>query len=124
MHTRSLLPLLALIVAGASIGDAAAGVVDPGLSTLPPCMALCPMGDMPFTVVTRDLANNPLAGIFVTLDFGACPGAFLCPSLPSDPYVVDPTFRTLRMTTGANGSVTFPARVGGTAPSGCVRVIA
>jgi hypothetical protein len=87
-------------------------------------MALCPMGDMSFTVVVRDLANNPIAGSLVVLDFSQCPGAFLCPARPTDPYLLDVPTRTLRMTTDAAGKVTFPARVGGTCPAGGVSVFA
>lgn len=122
---RSCFPLCLLaasMLLSASAADAA--VPDAALSTLPSCMALCPMGDMPFTLVVRDVANNPIGGSLVVLDFSQCAGAFLCPQRPTDPYVVDVPTRTLRMTTNAAGSVTFPARVGGTCPAGGVRVTA
>jgi len=105
--------------------SALAAVPSPANSTLPPCMALCPMGDMPFTVTIRDFANNPIAGSSVTLSFGGCPAsAFICDPLPSDPYTTDLTLRTLRMFTDAAGKATFPARVGGTGAAGCAAVFA
>jgi hypothetical protein len=104
-----------------------AGVPSPTNSTLPACMVLCPMGDIGFTVTIRDLANNPVAGasVVISFDFGACENnVFICEQLPSDPYLVNAPALTIRMFTDANGNVTFPARVGGTAPEGCVGVFA
>lgn len=124
MRPNTLAAVLAILVTVCLSADVEAGVVDPTNSTVPACMALCPLGDLPFTVVTRDLAHNPLAGVFVTLDFSACPGALLCPARPADPYTVDLSARTLRMNTDLIGIATFPARVGGTGLAGCVRVIA
>ena len=117
--------VLAVAVSAAAVSSASAGVPSPANSTLPACMALCPMGDMPFTVTVRDLANNPVAGSAVVLDFSGCPnGAFICPPHPPDPYTVNLAARTLLMVTAANGSVTFPARIGGVGPAGCAKVFA
>lgn len=123
---RSLLPLILgpALLAAASAGAQVIGVPSPGNSTTPACMALCPMGDLSFTVVVRDLANDPLAGSTVVLDFSQCPGAFLCTSPHPDPYVIDPVARRLSANTNGAGSVTFPARVGGTGGPGSVRVFA
>jgi len=122
---RSCFPLRLLAVAMLlAVPAVHAGVPNAANSSLPACMALCPMGDMPFTVVVRDVANNPIAGSLVVLDFSQCPGAFLCPARPADPYLLDVPTRTLRMTTAAAGGVTFLARVGGTGPPGGVRVFA
>ncbi|MEQ1832256.1 MAG: hypothetical protein ABL977_04310 [Candidatus Eisenbacteria bacterium] len=93
-----------------------AGVPSAAFSYVDPCMVLCPNGDLPFTVIVRDLANNNLNGVSVVLDFSASPGTFICPAVPGDPYLVNPLAMTLRMFTGADGRVTFPARVGGTGP--------
>lgn len=112
-------PALLLTAAGAS-----AAVPSPATSTLPACMALCPFGDIPFTVVVRDAASNPSPGSFVVLDFSQCPGAYLCEGQSFDPYTVDLPTRQLRAFTNAAGSVTFPARVGGTGAPGSVRVYA
>lgn len=120
---------LATLALGLTLAAAPAhaAIPSPANSSLPACMALCPFGDMPFTVVVRDLANLPVAGSTVVLDFSACPGAFLCLTPPSGspfPYTLDPVARTLRMVTPAGGSVTFPAHVGGTGPPGSARVFA
>lgn len=123
MRCRCLLPLLASLVLA---GPAAAAVPSAANSTLPACMALCPLGDMPFTVVVRDLASNPIAGSSVVLDFANCPGAFLC--VPSFglvfPYTLNIPARQIQAFTNASGSVTIPAHVGGTGPPGSVRVFA
>ena len=111
---------LAAILPSAAI----AAVPSPVNSTLPACMALCPLGDMPFSVTVRDLANNPVAGSSVVISFEGCPSVFVCPQLPSDPYLVNPALPSLRMFADAAGQVTFPARVGGTAPAGCAKVFA
>mgnify|MGYP001390767237 FL=1 len=115
-----------LVAVTLSAVPSAAAVPSPSNSSLPACMALCPFGDMPFTVVVRDFANNPILGSTVVLDFSICPQAFLCPSGFGTPYpyVVDLTSRTLRAVTDAGGSITFPAHVGGTGPPGSVRVFA
>ena len=105
--------------------QAAAAVPSPVNSSVPACMALCPLGDMPFTVTVRDFANNPIAGSSVVLDFSGCPnGAYICPTRPGDPYSVNLVARTLSMVTPANGAVTFPARIGGVGPAGCAKVFA
>ena len=111
----------------AAVGStqAAAAVPSPVNSSVPACMALCPLGDMPFTVTVRDFANNPIAGSSVVIDFSGCPnGAYICPTRPGDPYSVNLVARTLSMVTPANGTVTFPARVGGVGPAGCAKVFA
>ena len=115
----------AAALAGVGTTRAAAAVPSPVNSSVPACMALCPLGDMPFTVTVRDLANNPIAGSSVVIDFSGCPnGAFICPTRPGDPYSVNLVARTLSMVTPANGAVTFPARIGGVGPAGCAKVFA
>jgi len=107
-----------------SASRAGAAVPSAANSTTPSCFFVCPFGDRSLTVIVRDFANNPIAGSTVALDFHNCPGAFLCSQKPSDPYVVDTASRQLRMVTGTSGSVTFPARVGGTGPPGSVWILA
>ena len=123
MHLRSLIPLLASLMIAS---PAAAAVPSPANSVLPSCMASCPFGDMPFTVVVRDFANNPIAGSSVVLDFALCPGAFLCsqPFGQPYPYTLNAAARQIQAVTHASGSVTIPAHVGGTGPPGSVRVYA
>ena len=117
--------LLALALLAATTSLAPAAVPSAANSSLPACMALCPMGDMPFTVIVRDFANNPVPGSTVVLDFSGCPnGAFICTPLPTDPYITNLGARTLSMTADASGKVTFPARIGGTGPAGCAAVFA
>jgi hypothetical protein len=96
----------------------------PANSTLPACMALCPLGDLPFTVVVRDLGSNPIPGSTVVLDFSLCPGAQICGGESFDPYIVDLPTRTIRAVTDVTGLVVFPARIGGIGPVGSVRVYA
>jgi hypothetical protein len=104
-----------------------AGVPSPANSSTPPCLVTCPFGDIPVTVVVRDLANNPIVGSNVVLDFHNCPAAHLCSPGESShalPYTLDPIARTLSLVTPAGGSVTFAAQVGGTGPAGSVSVFA
>ncbi len=119
---RIWLPAIALLTAFAlSAAPAGASVPSASASYVDPCMVLCPNGDLPFTVIVRDLAFNPVSGASVVLDFSNCPGVFLCPAVPGDPYTLT-AGSTLRMFTGPDGRVTIPARVGGTCSD--VRVFA
>jgi len=121
------LPLLVLpLVLALAPTPAAAGVPSPANSTVPPCLVACPIGDLAFDVVVRDLANNPVVNSTVVLDFSRCPGAFLCtvPGMSPDPYLVDTGTRTLRRTTDATGLAHFPLRVGGVGAIGEVWVLA
>ena len=101
-----------LLVAGALIiataANAIAGVVSAANSTFPPCLVTCPMGDLHAVVITRDLANNPLNGVFVSFDFSQCPGAYVCPTRPSDPYTYDPATHRVTMVTNATGTADLP----------------
>jgi len=100
-----------------------AAVPSPANSTLPDCMVLCPLGDIPFTVVVRDLGNIPIAGSTVVLDLSGCPAASICPyAFPA--YTTDLAARTLTLSTDASGTATFPAHVGGIGPAGCAKVFA
>jgi hypothetical protein len=124
---RSFLTLLLLAAAMLlTVPAARAGVPDAANSTFPACMALCPMGDIPFEVTVRDLANNPIAGSSVQLNFSSCPNAYLCPPgfAPPYPYTVDPIARTIVATTDAIGHLSLPAHVGGIGPAGSVSLYA
>lgn len=116
--------LLLALACAAAPAVAAAAVPSPVNSTTPACFAPCPMGDIAFTVVVRDLANNPVGGSTVVFDFSNCANAFLCDPLPTDDYVTDLVGRTIRAVTNAAGSVTIHPRVGGTGPLGCLRLFA
>jgi hypothetical protein len=121
-RTRALLAAVFLLVATA--WPAFAAVPSPPNSTIPACIVACPMGDIPVVVTVRDIANNTVPGSLVVLDFSSCPGAYICTGPPPDPYLYDPATRTIRMTTGANGSVSFPLRVGGGCGANAVRIYA
>ncbi len=124
MHLRARAPLAALLFLAASSAAAPTGVPSAFNSTLPACFATCPFGDMHIVMVVRDLANNPVAGSTVVLDFSGCPGAFVCTFPPGDPYVYDAPSRTVRMVADAAGRVDFPLRVGGGCGAGGVRIFA
>ena len=112
----------ALIIATAT--SAMAGVVSAANSTFPPCLVTCPMGDLHAVVIARDLANNPLNGVFVSFDFSQCPGAYVCPTRPSDPYTYDPATHRVTMVTNATGTADLPLRVGGVGAAGSVQLFA
>lgn len=112
---RSCYRLAALVLLGAVLahpGPAVAGVPDPNNSTVPQCLTACPDGDMPFTIVVRDLNSTPLGGVNVVLDFTACPDFTVCALKPTDPYLWNPATRQVSAGTNAAGSVTFPIRAG------------
>jgi hypothetical protein len=121
---RSATPLL-LVALLAAADLASAAVPSPANSTLPDCLVLGPLGDIPFTVTIRDLANNPIAGASVVISFEGCTGnVHVCPQLPTDPYDVNPALPSIRRSSDATGMVTFPVRVGGTGPLDCAAVFA
>jgi hypothetical protein len=111
---RSALTLTALLSA-AIPAMARAGVPPPQNSTIPAHVILVgrdasgqpdPRGRA--TVVIRDLANNPLPGVSVAIDFSATPDMGPSQTQP-DPAIlnVNCSARTLIALTGADGSVTF-----------------
>ena len=100
------LAVLALIIAM----PVSAAVPSPTNSTIPSCLHMCPFGDMTYTVVIRDFANNPIAGSSVVLDFSGCPSVRLCP--PPAP----PSYSAL---TNAQGVATFAVKGGG----GCISAV-
>jgi hypothetical protein len=114
-------PLLLLLLAAPTI--AAAGVPSATNSTLDPCLALCPAGDMQFHVLVRDFGGNPVASSFVWLDFSACPTFAHCPSVPPS-LIVNDAARTIGGFTDASGAVTLPIPMGGICPGSGVRVLA
>jgi len=103
------LALLALALAA----PVSAAVPSAANSTVPLCLQMCPLGDLNYTVVVRDIANNPVGGSTVVLDFSSCPAVHLCP--PPNP--------TTTQVTNALGVATFAVRGGGGC-TGLVRVFA
>ena len=91
----------------------AAAVPSPSNSTVPPCLVMCPAGDVANDIVVRDFANNPITASSVVLDFSSCASVVFCPSQPAG-IALDLPSRTLRSFTDASGTAHFPARVGGT----------
>jgi hypothetical protein len=96
---------------------AVAGIPSPANSTAPNCLDLCPAGDMPYTVVVRDITNAPIANSTVVIDFCQCPGVHLCPAMPGDTYTIVGGCQVTAVTNAA-GTVVFPIRGGGLCTSG------
>jgi len=107
---RRWIPALVLCLSSlAPLAEAA--VPSPANSSVAPCLIVCPQGDVPFVVVVRDFAANPVANSTVVIDFNSCPTVTLCPSRPSDPYTI--VGSQVIAVTNAQGRVEFPIRAGG-----------
>jgi hypothetical protein len=125
MPNRAFFSLFALLALATTVAPAGAAVPSPANSSFPNCLATCPMGDIPFAVTVRDLANNPVGGSSVTLEFASCgDSVFVCTCCAPDPYVYNPGARTITMVTDAAGQATFPLRLGGGCGPGGVRLFA
>jgi hypothetical protein len=120
---RALLPLCFALVLAVPTGAQLAAVPSPSNSTVPPCIVYCPQGDIPYTVVVRDLANNPVAGSAVDLDFGPCPNVAFCP-VQRPGVVVDFAGRKVRVISASDGKASFPLKAGGLCPGATIRVFA
>jgi hypothetical protein len=105
---------LAVVASIVHPGNATAGfpVPSPANSSLPPCIATCPLGDLPIQVVVRDFSNVPIVNSVVQLDFCACSGAHFCPPAPGDGYLFA-TPCAVQAVTNAFGVVTFSLHLGG-----------
>ena len=99
------------------------GVPSAANSSVDPCLVFCPVSDIPFGVVVRDLANNPVAGSHVTLDFSRCPSFAHCLGVPSSITVSDAN-RTLSMVADASGTAVFYMPMGGICPGSAVGILA
>jgi len=105
---------LAVVATIVHPGNATAGipVPSPATSSLPPCIATCPLGDLSIQVIVRDFSGLAIANSVVQLDFCACTGAHFCPPAPDDGY----TFASscaVRAVTNVFGQVTFGLHLGG-----------
>lgn len=108
--TVLLLPVAALI-AGAALSHA--GVPPGNNSIIPPYISIVgnrfgvpdPYGT--FTVLVRDLANNPVPGSMVVVDYANVPDLDLCADQQDANLVVDCATRTARKLTDAQGIATF-----------------
>jgi hypothetical protein len=111
---RKTLPLLASLALCSMPTIAAADFHWPANSTVPLHLQVVAMHDgIPdrdagrFDVIVRDLANNPVDGVWVTLDFGAIPELQLAAD-PRDPEeAVNCAARTVRRLTSPAGVASF-----------------
>ena len=103
-----------LTAAGLFIASVAmAGVPSPGNSTVPACLKLVgakagvvdPHGT--FSIIVRDLANNPLNGASVVVDLSNCPDLRLCNDQLDAGATVNCAAKTTRKFTDVTGTVTF-----------------
>ena len=85
--------IIRVVGAAGGIGDAAAGM---------------------FTVVARTLANNPLNGASIVVDFSGCPDVVLCANQLDPNALVNCGNKTVRKFTGIDGSVSFTILAGST----------
>ena len=106
----SLFTVVGLLIASVAM----ANVPSPGNSTVPGCITLVgSLAGVPdaaagqFTVVVRDLANNPLNGASVWIDLSGCPDLRLCSNQLDPGATVTCPAKTTRKFTNITGSVTF-----------------
>src|SRR5215831_1003921 len=99
-----------LLIASAAM----AGVPSAANSSAPECVTLVgSLAGVPdaaagqFTVIVRDLANNPLNGASVVIDFSACGDIAICNDQLDANALVNCGAKTTRKFTDALGSVTF-----------------
>jgi hypothetical protein len=92
-------------------------------SSVDPCLVFCPVSDIPFRVVVRDIGHQPIPNASVTLDFSGCPSFVHCLGVPPT-LVVSDAGRTVSMLADAAGVAAFFMPMGGICPGNAVRVIA
>lgn len=121
-----------LLVAAAAM----AGVPSPGNSTAPGFITIVDNSlGVPdtitggFTVIVRDLANNPINGSSVVVDLSGCADLRLCSNQLNVNYTVNCATKTVRAFTNASGTVKFTVLGGSNnaAPSsgaGCAKIFA
>lgn len=103
--------------------DAQSGVPSPSNSSVDPCLVFCPVSDIDFHVIVRDLANNPVAGAVVKLDFSGCPSFTHCLGVPSS-LIVSDVNRTVSEVADVFGAAVFAMPMGGICPGSAVRIFA
>ena len=113
MRSLFVVACLATLACG-FIPAASAGVPSPPNATFPRCIGIMGhnAGGIPdplseFVVTFRDLANNPVTGAMVVIDFSACTELRLCSDDHNPNIFVDCPTRTVRSLTNANGVATF-----------------
>ena len=119
VRKATLLTVAGLFVASASF----AGVPSPGNSTVPGCVPVVgsllgtvdPAGAI--TITVRDLANNPLNGASVVIDFSGTADVAICSDQLDAGALVNCAAKTTRKFTNALGQVSFTV-IGGSNGSG------
>jgi hypothetical protein len=106
--------LLATLSPRAAAADPqeADGVPSASHSTVDATLLLCPVGHLPFTVVVRDAASNPVANSTVVVDFCSAPTVDIC-STPGC---------TFTGVTNSTGTVLLYITAGGTTATTVVNV--
>jgi len=120
MNLRAFVPSLVLLLLMAMPAHA---VPDPLHCTVPHCLVACPLGDLTYTVVVRDVANVPIALCPVELRFDACPSFSVCADCCTG-LTVDRTLHRVTATTDVNGNAGFPLKMGGVCAGAMVGVYA
>jgi hypothetical protein len=124
--TRSLpVPLIAVaLLALVSTGSRASGLPSAGNSTAPAVIRLVgAIGGVPdavagqFTIVMRDLANNPMFFKPVWIDLSSCPDLVICSDQMDPNTITNCTAKTVQKLTNASGEVTFTL-LGGSSGAG------
>jgi hypothetical protein len=119
-------PALSLLLALAATlcpAPARAGIPSPANSTAPPCLVVCPRGDVEYRVVVRDIANFPLVGSTVAIWLQECPNVVPCATqLAGTSW--DPANRYAWTLTGAGGVASFHLKLGGTCANTYARITA
>ncbi len=112
-----------LLLVLALAAPAVAGVPSPSNSTVPSCFVACPLGDVEYRVVVRDIGNFPIVNCLVEIDLSGCPGLSFCPVQPTD-ITWNPATRRASRTSDATGTAVFHLKMGGTCPTVTVPAIA
>jgi hypothetical protein len=114
MRLLSWICLLLAMTAPLAAPAAFAGLPSAGNDTAPACISLVGSnGSVPatawgqFTVIIRDLANNPVAGAFVVVDFSSCFDIAICADQLDPDATVNCAAKTVRKFSGVDGSVRF-----------------
>src|SRR5262249_966753 len=118
VRKATLLSAAGLLIASVAM----AGVPSAGNSTVPGCIKLvgsktggpAPAGT--FSVVVRDLANNPLNGASVVVDLSNCPDLRICNDQLDAGALVNCAAKTTRKFTDVTGTVTFTVLGGSKGP--------
>lgn len=108
-------PLHVLLAAGLIVPSIArASFPSPANSTTPSCFSLvgtsggiAASAAGQFTVVVRDLANNPIVGAAVVIDLSGCPDLHICADQLDPTAIVDCVHKQVTKIADNSGSATF-----------------